>query len=368
MEKESISSLQLFYLFIGYEFGTTIILGVGAEAKQDEWLVLLISALLGLVLMSIYIKLAALYPDYTLVQMLPELLGKFVAYPIIVLYIVYFIYIAGRVCRDIGELIVSTILVETPILMVIGCFMVLMIYCLRSGIETFGRMGEAVFPLFIFSLVIIWILLLTVKSFNITNLTPILGNGLKPILKEVFPDVLMFPFGETVSILMFFPFLNNKKNAGKVGYAVILIGGILLTINSVLILSVLGPELNQQEEFPLLSAARLVSIADFLERFDAIIILMMVSGAFFKVGIYTYGAALGLSQLLKVNNSKSILLALGTVITPISLLIGNNIVSFLEFGLGVFNQRVQPIMQFLLPLVFLCIGTIQRKIHSSKSH
>jgi spore germination protein KB len=246
--------------------------------------------------------------------------------------------------------------------------MVLMIYCLRGGIETFGRMGEAVFPLFMFSLGIIWILLLTVKSFNISNLTPILGNGLKPVLTEVFPSVTMFPFGETVTIMMFFPFLNKKKNAGKAGFAVILIGGILLTINSVLILSVLGPEIIQEVQFPLLSATRLVSIADFLERFDAIIILMMVAGVFFKVGIYTYSAALGLSQLIKVNTMKSILLGLGTIITPISLLMGNNSVSFFEFGLGFFNNKVQPIMQFLIPLVLLCIGFIRKKFLSSKNY
>jgi spore germination protein KB len=367
MEKETISSLQLFYLFIGFEFGTTLILGVGAGAKQDEWLVLLISTLFGLILMGIYILLAALYPNQTFVQMLQNLLGKFLSYPIIVIYIIYFIYIAGRVCRDFGELMVSTILVETPIVVIIGSFMILIIYCLRGGIETFGRMGEAVFPLFMFSLVIIWILLLTVKSFNISNLTPILGNGLKPVLTEVFPSVIAFPFGETVTIMMFLPFLNKKMNAGKVGFAVILIGGILFTINSVLILSVLGPEINQRDQFPLLSATRLVSIADFLERFDAIIILMMVAGVFFKVGIYTYSAALGLSQLIKVNTMKSILLGLGTIITPISLLMGNNSVSFFEFGLGFFNNKVQPIMQFLIPLVLLCIGFIRKKFLSSKN-
>jgi spore germination protein KB len=367
MEKESISSLQLFYLFIGFEFGTTIILGVGAGAKQDEWLVILISSFFGLILMGIYILLYALYPNFTLLQMFHVILGKFLAYPLKAIYIIYFIYIAGRVCRDFGELMVSTILVETPIAVIIGSFMVLMIYCLRGGIETFGRMGEAVFPLFMFSLIIIWILLLTVKPFNLTNLSPVLGNGLKPVLTEVFPSVLVFPFGETVMILMFLPFLNTQKNAKKAGFAVILIGGILLTINSVLILSVLGPEINQKEQFPLLSATRLVSIADFLERFDAIIILMMVSGVFFKVGIYTYGAAVGISQLFNVNNIKSILLALGSIITPLSLIMGDNIVSFLEFGLGFFIHKIQPFMQFFIPILLLCIGLIRKKFLTRKN-
>jgi spore germination protein KB len=366
MEKETISSLQLFYILMGFEFGTAIILGIGSAAKQDVWIAILVASVTSLVLMSIYIKLSSFYPNYTLVQMLRELLGKFLAYPIIVIYIVYFIYIAGRVCRDFGELMVSTILVETPIAVVIGSLMVLLIYCLRGGIETFGRMGEAVFPLFMFSLIIIWILLVTVKSFNIANLTPILGNGLKPILKEVFPNTLSFPFGESIVILMFIPFLNNKKNAGKIGFAVILIGGFLLSINSVLILSVLGPEIYEQDFFPLLSATRLVSIADFLERFDAIIILMMISGVFFKVGMFTFGAAVGISQLFNMKNTKSILLALGTILIPLSLLIGSDFTSFLEIGFEIITTYVHPVVQIIIPFVLLCIGYIRKKFHSSK--
>jgi spore germination protein KB len=367
MKKEKISSLQLFYLLIGFEFGTTIILPIGAEAKQDAWLVILIAGFSSLVLMWVYIKLSALYPDQSFVQMLPKLVGKFLAYPFSILYIVYFIYIAGRVCRDFGELIVSTILVETPVIVVIGSFMVLMIYCLRSGIETFGRMSEAVFPVFMLSLIVIWILLLSVDSFTLENLTPIFGNGIKPVLIEIFPRNLIFPYAELFIIfLMFIPFLNNRKNAGKVGFIVIIIGGIFLTIHTVIILSVLGPEIYQQEHFPLLSATRLISIADFLERFDAIIILMMVAGVFFKVGLYTYGAATGIEQLLNMNHNKSILVGLGTIITPLSLLEGRNIVSFLEIGLGFFNFYIQSIMLIIFPTFLLCIGVIRKKLHSNE--
>jgi spore germination protein KB len=138
MKKESISSLQLFYILIGFEFGTTIILPVGAGAKQDVWIVLLVAALSSLVLMSIYIKLAAFFPNDTLVQILSKLVGKYLAFPIVVMYIGYFIYIAGRVCRDFGELMVSTILVETPILVVIMSLMLLIIYCLRGGVDGRG--------------------------------------------------------------------------------------------------------------------------------------------------------------------------------------------------------------------------------------
>jgi spore germination protein KB len=240
--------------------------------------------------------------------------------------------------------------------------MVLVVYCLRGGVEIFGRMGEAVFPIFMFSLIIVWILLLSVESIQFTNLTPILGNGVKPILKEVYPKSINFPFGETVIIMMFLPFLKNQKNAGKVGFAVILIGGILLAINSVLILSVVGPELYQIDYFPLLSATRLVSIADFLERFDALIILMMVAGVFFKMGAWMYGAAVGITQLFNLKSKKAIILGLGTIITPLSLVIGSDFVKHLEIGFGVVVTYVHTLLHIILPILFLCIAFIRKKV------
>jgi spore germination protein KB len=106
--------------------------------------------------------------------------------------------------------------------------MVLMVYCLRGGIEAFGRMGEVVFPSYIFSLIVIWILLLSSGEFNVNNLTPVFGNGLRPVLKELFPNVLTFPFGELIIITMLSPFLNKEQHIKRVAIFVVLFTGVAM--------------------------------------------------------------------------------------------------------------------------------------------
>ncbi|MFC0270546.1 GerAB/ArcD/ProY family transporter [Metabacillus herbersteinensis] len=366
MKQEKISALQLFYVMVGFEIGNTMIFGIGAEAKQDAWLSIGIGMLFGLILMFVYTKLSAYYPGDTLVQMIPKIIGKYLAFPVNIVYLLYFAYLASTACRDFGELIVSTILVETPIAVVIVSFMVLMIYCLRGGVEAFGRMGEVVFPVYMFAIVVIWILLLSVQEFNINNITPVLGNGVKPVLKEVFPNTITFPFGETIIITMFFPVLNKKQNARKIGMAVILIGGILLTLNSIMNLCVLGPEIYANVNFPLLAATRQVTIADFLERFDALIILMMVAGVFFKVGGWTYGAAVGIAQVLNVKNHRSILLAIGTIIPPLSLLHASNYAEHLEVGAKFITMYLHIPLQIIIPFLLFSIAFIRNKFKPKK--
>ncbi|MDR4949304.1 GerAB/ArcD/ProY family transporter [Neobacillus cucumis] len=362
MAKEKISSLQLFYLMTGYVLGTAIILGLGATAKQDAWLFILIGIVGGLVLMFVFCQLSSYYPGDTLVQMLPKIIGKYLAYPVAILYIIHFTYSAARACRELGDLIVTTILSETPMIVVIGSFMVLMIYCLLGGMETIGRMAEIVFPIYIFALILIWILLLSITEFNLKNLIPVLGNGLMPLLKNAIPTAINFPFGETIVIMMFFPFLNKNGRQKKIGMLSIIVGGFLLTVNSIMMISVLGPEIYSRDLFNLLAATQMVSIADFLERFDALVILMMVTGVFFKMGGFTLGAALGISQLFKLKQTSSVVLVLGIIIPPLSLISASSYVEHLEFGFKFYVPYIHTSLQIILPVLLLLIAFIQRKV------
>lgn len=362
MNKEKISGLQLFYLMAGYVLGTAIILGLGQDVKQDAWIFIAAGMLCSLILMVVYTQLASYYPGDSLVEMLPKIIGKFLSYPVILLYILHFTYSAARGSRELGDLIVTTILSETPIIVVIGSFMLLMVYCLRGGVETFGRMAEIVFPVYIFSLILIWILLFSVDQFDVKHLTPILGNGVKPVLKAVFPSAINFPFGETIVIMMFFPFLSNKKYVRKIGMSIILVGGLLLTVNSIMMIAVLGPEIYSKDIFSLLAATQMVSVADFLERFDALVILMMVAGVFFKVGAFIFGAAVGISQLLRLKQPRSVLIALGTIITPLSLISASSFVEHIEIGFKYYIPYGHTFLQIILPILFLCTAFIRKKL------
>jgi hypothetical protein len=103
-------------------------------------------------------------------------------------------------------------------------------------------------------------------------------------------------------------------------------------------------------EPPLLSATRMVTIADFLERFDALVILMMVAGVFFKIGGWLFGAAMGISHLFKLKQTTSVFLGLGTIITPLSLLTASNQIKYNEIGLEFVTKYVHIPLQIAFPI------------------
>jgi len=58
----------------------------------------------------------------------------------------------------------------------------------------------------------------------------------------------------------------------------------------VIMLSVLGVGVYNRATFPLYVTTSVINIADFLQRLDAIVLLTLIIGVFFKMTMYSYAA------------------------------------------------------------------------------
>ncbi|EMA6342408.1 GerAB/ArcD/ProY family transporter [Bacillus cytotoxicus] len=364
MRQEKIGFMQLFYIMMAFEVGSTVIYGLGVEAKQDAWLVVLVSMFCGLVLMWIYTNLFEYYSGDTLTQMIPKIVGKFIGYPLSVIYILYFVYIAARVLRDFGELITGTFLPKTPLIIVIGSFIVVIVYCLYGGLEVFGRMGEIFFPFLFLIAILTWAIVYSSQVVDVEQLTPVLEKGFGPVWKAAFPLTITFPFGEMVLFMMFWPALHDPREAKKLGMVVVLVAGILLTVNMISILSVLGPNLISMKTYPLLTIVRIASIGNLIERMDVAIIITMMVGGFFKVGSFLYGAAVGTAQLFRLKSYRSIVVVFGAVVVLLSIMVATNYMEHEEIGLKTIPIFLHIPLQIVIPVILFVIATIRKRIQS----
>lgn len=131
------------------------------------------------------------------------------------------------------------------------------------------------------------------KDAQWTRLLPVLERGWRPLLPAAFPEVGFL--SEGAMALMILPNLRSGSNirgallsAATASLALSLISGLLGSV-------VLGAEA-AKATFPLFDMGRLISIADFIERIDPLIIALWMGGAFVKLAVFTYTGGVSLAR------------------------------------------------------------------------
>lgn len=362
MYKVKIDGIQLFCMMVLFMFGTSFFLGLGSEAKQDAWIVTLISPFAGLMLFTVYFQLHKHFPDSPLTEYVRKIWGKFIGGIIGYFYIIYFIYIASRVLRDFEELLSSSPYPKTSIITIGICMTFVLVYAVNFGIEVFSRVACICFYITAGTLFILIILAVIDGLIHIENAAPILAEGWKPILKELIPLNITVPYGELIVFSMIFPYINKQTKILRVGMTAIGIAGFYLTLHTLLLIWILGTDLLLRGTFPMLTAGGYVDIANFIQRLDITIILLVVILAFIKVSIFFFCAVMGMNNLFKLKPSLFSTYFVGAIIFISSIIIAPSYQNHIDEGLEKVPYLLHIPFQIVIPLLLLISVFIKGKI------
>ena len=250
MLKENISLTQLFTIMVNFLLGSAIVLGVGKEAGKDAWIAIGIATLIGTGLMYFYYSLNRLLPNKNLFEMMEYCFTRPAAIFFSFGYSIYFFFISCRVIRDFAELISSAILPVTPIEVITLTFMLVIAYIVYLGLEVLGRVTEIFTPYLLGFIILLAIFLIGSGAIELHNVEPVLGDGLKPVIKTIFPSLISFPFGELVVFTVILSSVTEFKKSKKVSFISVLIAGGFLVLGSLLVLFTLGSRCCTECELP----------------------------------------------------------------------------------------------------------------------
>lgn len=361
MDKQSIETIslwQLFLIIVLSNIGSSLVLNIGAEAKNDAWIAIFLASLAGVLIFIFNTYLASLYPQQILFDMFKKGFGKHIGMIVTCLYVVFFLLNCAMVARDWGELMVSTIFARTPMEVVILLIIIASGYILLLGIEVFGRIAEIFMPYFLLILLFIGLGLLFSKEIKISNLEPILGEGIQPVLSTIFPYHITFPFGEVITFLVVIPYISNIRRVRKWGSWAVFVSGMILMYSTLLEVMTLKNLFNRTN-FPLMAAASEISLLHFIERVDLFVVFNVMIAVLFKLTIFFYAALKGIEHLFKTSY-RSFIFPLVPIISFISILIGKNYTEYRDFD-KIF-PFVQIPFQFIIPALLMMVGLIMRKL------
>lgn len=303
-QKDKISNSQL-WMFI-----VLTVIGIGifslprtaAEAAgPDGWLVVFMGGLICLVDFYIISRLIKRFPSDSLIEISTKTLGKVLTAPVIGIFWLYSIVLASGVLRIFGEVVKMTLLVRTPIEVILIFILIPSLILMRCGIEPIARFDAIIFPVIIITFIII--ILLLSKGCDFSNILPFMRTDFRQILKGSYKTIFSYSGFEFVLLLT--PFLKNPEKsfkAGIIAFSIIIVTYLLIVIFS---FGQLGIAESKHLIWPTLSAMNSVDIpASFIERLVGVAMTAWVLLAYTSIVPFSYFAALIASRALGQSDPK----------------------------------------------------------------
>ncbi|MFB9328040.1 endospore germination permease [Paenibacillus aurantiacus] len=283
---EPIGKYQFMTAIILFEIGSTPMFLLGRDAGQNAWMSMAVGAAAGFVVLLMCLSLQRLSGEQDWTEMLLRRLGKWAGGSLAMLYAILFAYESMRNVRDFGGMANGTILPQTPIWIVMLIISAIACYGVAKGINVLFRTIELFFPFVALSYFTIILFFIISDLPDSHRLRPMLDQGVGQVLGHALPELISFPFGQVFVFLLFWRYAKDPKQVVKVSMTAYGIVSLFLTAMSVLTLSILGPNVAKLVSYPFLEAVQLIHIADFLERLDIFVTLIIFLGLFVKLVVF----------------------------------------------------------------------------------
>ncbi|MFC5406854.1 GerAB/ArcD/ProY family transporter [Cohnella soli] len=363
IEKGKISAFQMAIMMYPTIIATAIIslpTIMATNAGRDLWLSPIVASLLGILMTFTAYQLNKLYPKTSIVGSSGQILGRFPG--TIVGFIFFFVYAHdnGFVIRQYGEFIVSAFLPETPLLVVVSSMVLVCAFAVRGGVEVLARCAQMFVPIMIVILLLIYILI--IPDLKPSHMFPIMEKGIKPSLIGSF--FAQGWFVEFIDVSFLLPFVTDREKGAK--WAMIAVITVMLTmvITSLVALFLLGPIIDSFN-YPVMNAARYVSLADFVEHMESLLMAFWVLGVFVKNSVYYYLLILITSEWLNLSDYRPIVFPLGFLLVPITMWVFPNLQEMSHF----FNTSGMfyiVSIKGIIPILLLILAFARKKNRTRK--
>jgi len=347
---------ELVVCYILFEIGSTTLFLMAPEARQDAWIAMLAAAFGGFLLLILYMAIYRFDPSRDLYALLRRYWGKWIGSAAGLVFTGYFAYEASRNLRDLGEIASVILLQRTPLFIILFITILVVTNTVRSGAPVLFKFCLAIFPMTLGSFLILYLLLFGLGEVRIERMLPVLESGWKPIIDAAFPEILSFPFGQTVLFLVFFPLVTNSaRKLKKSMFITFAATALMLTLFNQIIILALGPGIAANCTLPLLQTVQLIELGDVFERMDIFFALILFIGLGTKLAAFCIGAATGLHRLFGLNYLFSSVLVCAAVFGASFL--SPNYTHHIWMGKQVLNWY--PITQIALPVLLYVVMLIR---------
>ncbi|SDH86777.1 GerAB/ArcD/ProY family transporter [Alteribacillus bidgolensis] len=359
VEKGKISAFQMALLLYIEVIATAILTAPGMTtilAGRDMWISPIIGSVIGFVTVLIMYNLHKIYPNESIIQYSTYIIGK-VPGKIIGFFLLFLIFHSDiLIIRDYGELIMSAFLENTPLIVVMGSLVVLCAFNIYGGVEVIGRVTSIFIPIYVFLFLLIIVLL--IQNLDPQKMFPVMENGLLPPTKgAALPQVW---FSQLFLISFLLPLITDQKRALKYSMLSVFFITFTLVSTNITLLFIFG-EKTANFTYPLITATKVISIADFVQNLEAAVMAIWVAGIFIKLSFFYYALVIGTVQWLNLSDYRPLVFPFGLLTIAGAVWVTPNLQEMNHF-LRTIYPFYGTFISTLIPGLLLLIVIVRKRI------
>lgn len=346
MNKKNLSTIQ-FACLIGSPI-VSLFSGIGTHnliktSNLDSWISVIISYFIGLIPLLIFIYIFNYKEELNITEKNTYLFGKTIGNFLNISINILFFSIGMVQLYNISNFAISQFLSETPIIFFMFLFGILIIYSVNTGLENISRIG-IIFLTIITILTIISTLGL-IPTIDISNLKPILKNGITSPLKG---SLLLTTTNVTPIFLLLITAKKNiieKEKINKYFFIFYTLAFLFIFIAIFLAISSLGIYLCQVYQYPEYTVLKKISLFNFIERIENFIYIKWILNSFLTLSLIVY----------HISNSSKKNSKLFPLIITLLLIIITNIVFKNNTFFYFLGEHLFPYISLFLLIIYIII-------------
>lgn len=357
--KDKISLRQTLLLYLTLMFSPSIRFVptyTAHIAKQASFLMPII-ALFSLYIMFLLLdKIIKKYNDKPMTTIIILIIGKTAGKILLTAYALWILIMTALFTRYYAERLVTSVFANTNVSIFIAVMLMIVLIALKSGLTALARMNEIINPIIgiVFFLLVIFLL----PQVKLRNLMPVSSIDILPVLKSS-PGTISL-WGYIFFIFLISDEINNKEKLMKQS----LYASLYLTFYTIVLLIVvigsLGPSVTEKSPLPFMSAVKLISVFDILEKIESFAVIVWVLSDFVLIATLSYIALRLMGTIFNLKDEKPLINIFILILYFLALFI-----TVRKFDLERFSSVVANtgdiIFTLIIPPIVLLIGLMKKK-------
>ncbi|MCX7746514.1 MAG: spore germination protein [Clostridia bacterium] len=319
------------------------------------WYMSILSNAVTILFFTFIYLLLKRFPGKDLLEIFHISFGRIIGFLFSIVYASSFLAACGILLREFYEMLKSFILPNTPISVLNGAMVVMVIVAVFLGLETIARTAKlaAFFALIGY----LALLILAAEYFKLSNLFPILGYGMDNTIKEGITR--SSAYSEVIILAVFAGSLQGVRHIKKAGYLSLILSGLLVSI-SIFCMQLIFPFYTFQEQTaPLYTLATLIKYGTFFQRLDPAFLTLWVVTTIISSSVVFYCAVSSYCKTFRMQDRRPVIIPMGILVYAVAMIPADfpSVISvYIEL------LRTYPIFLFyILPMAALITSIVRKK-------